>query len=173
MRAKQLFTIGYEGAELSDFLATLIASGITQILDVRDVPLSRKRGFSKNSLSNALSAEGIVYHHLKGLGDPKPGRDAARRGEYALFNKIYKKHLQTECAQSALDIALHKAGQRISCLLCFERAHEHCHRSIVAAALIERSGFDVKHIGVRKGISTYRGGRYGAIIESGVAFGGG
>jgi hypothetical protein len=41
------------------------------------VPLSRKPGFSKSALQANLEAHGIAYVHLKGLGDPKPGREAA------------------------------------------------------------------------------------------------
>jgi hypothetical protein len=47
------------------------------LIDVRDVPLSRKPGFSKSALQANLEAHGIAYVHLKGLGDPKPGREAA------------------------------------------------------------------------------------------------
>lgn len=171
MPTKQLFTIGYEGVELADFLATLAACGITQIIDVRDVPISRKHGFSKNILAEALAAKGIAYVHLKDLGDPKPGREAARRGNYGLFIKIYSTHLKTDAAQAALNVAAKKAGQRVSCLLCFERAHEHCHRNVVAVALAQLAGFTIRHVGVRKNISVGRGARYGRSNEPELAFG--
>jgi uncharacterized protein (DUF488 family) len=171
LSAKQLFTIGYEGAELADFLVTLAACGITQIIDVRDVPVSRKRGFSKNVLAEALAAKGIAYIHLKDLGDPKPGREAARRGDYSLFSTIYAAHLKTDAAQAALTVAANEAGQRVSCLLCFERAHEHCHRNMVAVALAQSAGFSIRHVGVKKNISVGRGGRYGHSNEPEFAFG--
>ena len=59
MSEKHLYTVGYEGAVLGDFIATLKAFGIKQIIDVRDLPLSRKRGFSKNALASALAEAGI------------------------------------------------------------------------------------------------------------------
>src|SRR3954453_21108705 len=76
-----LTTIGYEAAELDDFVATLLAAGITRLIDVRELPISRRRGFAKRALSEALADAGIVYVHLRGLGDPKEGREAARVGD--------------------------------------------------------------------------------------------
>ena len=155
MRIKQLFTIGYEGADLADFLATLGACGVDQVIDIRDVPISRKRGFSKKALAEALAVRRIAYVHLKELGDPKPGRDAARRGDFSAFRNIYGRHLKGSDAQAALRVAAQAADEKVSCLLCFERAHEHCHRTIVAAALAKQDGFDIKHLGVRKDVALH------------------
>lgn len=154
MHIKQLFTIGYEGSDLVDFLATLSACGVEQVIDIRDVPISRKRGFSKNALAEVLASRGIAYLHLKGLGDPKPGRDAARRGDFSAFRKIYAQHLKGHDAQAGLRMAAQAAGAKLSCLLCFERAHEHCHRTIVAAALSDQERFTIKHLGVRKNLAS-------------------
>lgn len=152
MGAKKLFTIGYEGAELAEFLATLIAHGVEQVVDVRDVPSSRKSGFSKRALADALAASGIAYVHLKQLGDPKPGRDAARRGQFNAFRTIYRLHLTGPEAQTALKMAAAMASKMTSCLLCFERVHEHCHRAIVAEALSDRADFAIEHLRVRRAI---------------------
>jgi uncharacterized protein (DUF488 family) len=152
----RLFTIGYEGAEIGDFLATLADHGISQVIDVRDVPISRKRGFSKNRLREALSGHGIEYLHLKGLGDPKPGREAARAGRFAAFRAIYEKHLETVIAQAAMETARSAAASEISCLLCFERSNENCHRSIVANRLAAGGEFDIRHIAVQAPLSNKR-----------------
>lgn len=151
MARKTLFTIGYEGAALDDFLATLVICDVKQVLDVRDVPLSRKRGFSKRALSEALASRGIAYVHLKDLGDPKPGREAARRHDFATFRKIYNRQLASAEGQTALGSAAKLAATATSCLLCFEREFENCHRTIVANALSKESNFTVKHVGVRVG----------------------
>ena len=71
-----LFNIGYEGRSLDDFIAALRAAGVTLLADVRDAPISRKPGFSKNALANALQEQGIAYRHIRALGCPKPVRDA-------------------------------------------------------------------------------------------------
>lgn len=100
-----LTTIGYEKAALNDFIATLQAASVECVIDVRELPLSRKRGFSKTALGQALEGADIRYVHLKALGDPKPGRDAARAGRFEEFNAIYRKHLATPEAQEALVLA--------------------------------------------------------------------
>lgn len=145
---KQLFTVGYEGAELAAFLATLSRLEIHQVIDVRELPLSRKRGFSKHALADALKAEGIAYTHLRELGDPKPGREAARRGEFAEFRRIYRQHLRKVASQDALATAAALAGKCRSSLLCFERDPVNCHRSIIAADLADRWNFSIVHVGV-------------------------
>ena len=132
-----LYTIGYEGTDIDRFVATLGAVGIARLADVRAVPHSRKKGFSRKSLTSRLESEGIEYASFQPLGDPKPGRDAARSGHYELFHEIYEAHLQTEDAQSAIEDLAAAAGAVPTCLLCFERDPSVCHRSIVAKRLID------------------------------------
>jgi uncharacterized protein (DUF488 family) len=81
----KLFTIGYEGATIDEFIAILFDWDIEHLIDVRDFPTSRKKGFSKNLLAESLNNYGIEYTHLKGLGDPKEGGNAARAGKHNLF----------------------------------------------------------------------------------------
>ena len=83
-----LATIGYEGSSLEDFVATLLAANINTLVDVREVPVSRRKGFSKNALREVLEDAGLTYVHLIGLGDPKEGRDAAREGRSDDFLKL-------------------------------------------------------------------------------------
>ena len=160
MRVKHVFTIGYEGADLMNFLGTLRARGVDQVIDVRAIPLSRKRGFSKKALTAALAAEGIAYVHIRELGDPKPGRDAARRGNFAKFRTIYAQHLKGADAQEGLRVAANAARETPSCLLCFERMYEHCHRSMVAAALAKIGGFAITHLSVRKDVRSHAKAAY-------------
>jgi uncharacterized protein (DUF488 family) len=130
-----IYTIGYEGTDIERFVQTLKAVDIRVLADVRAVALSRKKGFSKTALRNRLAEEGIEYLHFMELGDPKPGREAARAGKFDLFRKIYGKHLVSPPAQEALvDLKL-VAENRATCLLCFEREPNVCHRSIVADRL--------------------------------------
>ena len=65
-----LATIGYEGAALADFIATLKAARVSLVLDIREAPISRRPGFSKRVLGAALEETGIAYLHLRGLGNP-------------------------------------------------------------------------------------------------------
>jgi uncharacterized protein (DUF488 family) len=145
---RHVYTIGYEGADLATFLARLTSAKIAQVIDVRELPLSRKRGFSKSALAAALTESGIRYLHLRDLGDPKPGREAARRGDHTGFLRIYKQHLAGPAAQKALAEASRQASAVRSCLLCFERDHEGCHRAIVAEAMSASTGLEVTHLRV-------------------------
>src|SRR6187402_770780 len=125
----KLFTIGYEGATMDEFLAALREAGVKRVIDVRALPLSRRPGFSKTPLKNALKEAGIDYVHLRALGTPAEGREAARKGRHAEMERIYAAQLETPeaAAQSAEMIAL--AEEKPSALLCFERDPAHCHRT--------------------------------------------
>ncbi|GLH77646.1 hypothetical protein SSBR45G_25540 [Bradyrhizobium sp. SSBR45G] len=130
-----LYTIGYEGTDIDRFVATLKSVKVQLLADVRAVPISRKKGFSKNKLRDRVEQEGIRYIHLASLGDPKPGRDAARAGQIALFREIYGKHLAQSGPQQSLRELAKLADEQTTCLMCFERDPRGCHRLIVAAAL--------------------------------------
>ncbi|HRW61028.1 MAG TPA: DUF488 domain-containing protein [Defluviicoccus sp.] len=147
-----LATIGYEGAEVQDFLATLRLAGVVTLIDVRQIAASRRPGYSKTALRSLANAAGIRYVHLVGLGDPKEGREAARKGRVAEFQRIFIRHLGTAEAQADLQTASSLAADGGACLLCYERQPEFCHRSIVADALAERVGVEVRHLGVRGGL---------------------
>lgn len=60
-----LYTIGYEGRNLNEFVSRLKYSGISTLVDVREIPISRKKGFSKTTLSQFLREYDIDYLHLK------------------------------------------------------------------------------------------------------------
>jgi uncharacterized protein (DUF488 family) len=137
-----IYTIGYEGTDIDRFIATLKLVGIDRVADVRAVALSRKKGFSKKSLSARLALAGIDYIHFTELGDPKRGREAARAGLYDQFRAIYESHIRTEGAQSSLRELIDVAAEKPTCLLCFERDPVTCHRSLVAEGMLE-SGFQV------------------------------
>lgn len=145
---EQIFTIGYEKSTIDDFVNRLADAEIDVLVDVRELPLSRKKGFSKNGLNAAVREAGIDYMHVKALGDPKPGREAARAGNHDLFVEIFTQHMDGKDAQSALtELADAVKGKRI-CLTCFERHHEGCHRKIVAERLSALVGAPIEHIAV-------------------------
>lgn len=75
-----LCTIGYEGYSAEEWLESLVENHVEIVVDVRAVPLSRKRGFSKTRLAEMLRTKGISYVHLEALGNPKPYRDRLRAG---------------------------------------------------------------------------------------------
>ena len=132
----RIFTIGYEGATQAELMAALAAAGVERVIDVRAVPLSRKPGFSKNVLAAGLKEAGIDYVHLKALGTPPEGREAARKGRRDVLKRVYAEQLDTPeaAAQTAEMIAL--AEEKPSALLCFERDPMQCHRSLLRRAAL-------------------------------------
>jgi len=142
----EIFTIGYEQASLADFLRALQAAGVTRLIDVRDLPQSRRAGFSKRQLAASAAELGIDYVHLKPLGTPKEGRVAHRSGDQATFWRIVETQLAKPEAQAALDEAARLAGERPSCLVCFEAKWQTCHRARVVELLAERHGFHATHL---------------------------
>lgn len=151
-----LATIGYESADLADFIATLLAFSITRLIDVRELAISRRRGFAKKALSAALADAGIDYVHLRGLGDPKEGREAARTGDVARFQSVFTRHMRTEIAQAALGTAASLVAEGGACLMCFERDHLACHRTIVAQALSGTIPVTTHHLSVSNGFANSR-----------------
>ena len=133
----KIFTIGYEGATMTEFVAALQAAGVKQVIDVRALPLSRRPGFSKTPLAASLAAEGIGYVHLKALGTPKEGRDAAKKGDVPTLERVYAGQLELPEAQVQAARMMELAAAKPSALLCFEREPGHCHRTLLLAAVGE------------------------------------
>jgi len=148
-----LYTIGYERSNLSDFVATLRLSGVNVLADIRDRAQSRRPGFSKSALSEALNKADIQYIHLKELGDPKEGREAARRGDFGEFRRVFSKVMASEEADLAILEIAELLKESNVCLMCYERDVKTCHRRIVADDLKKRTGTPVTHLGVVDGAS--------------------
>ena len=140
---RRLSTIGYEGKTLDEFLGELEAAEVEIVLDVRAVAASRRPGFSKTALAGALQERGIDYLHLRPLGTPAAGREAARKGRIDEMRTIYSDQLETPEAALAMEQALAEAAARPSALLCYERGAPECHRSMLAGRMAERGEFEV------------------------------
>jgi uncharacterized protein (DUF488 family) len=141
-----LFTIGYEGTTVDRVVDALRQAGVAHLIDVRAVPSSRKPGFSRRQLEAAMQEAGLQYTHLRALGTPKPGRDAARRGDAATMHRIFDAHMQAPEPQAELERAVAISREAPSCLLCFERDHRMCHRDILAGLIHGRTRAAVTHL---------------------------
>jgi uncharacterized protein (DUF488 family) len=131
----RIFTIGYEGTTVGEFMKALTDAGVKRVIDVRAVPNSRRPGFSKTPLRNALAEEDIDYVHLRALGTPADGRAAARAGRHEDLIRIYAGQLELPeaIAQGAQMIDL--AGEKPSAVLCYERDPAGCHRTLLLSAV--------------------------------------
>ena len=130
----RIYTIGYEGTTVPEFVAALNRAGVERVIDVRALPLSRRPGFSKTALRSALEEAGVEYVHLKALGTPD-GRAAARAGRHADLERIYAGQLELPEAMAQGAQMLELAREKPTALLCMEREPAHCHRTLLLNAV--------------------------------------
>lgn len=117
-------------------LAALNGAGVEVLADVRALPLSRRPGFSKTALAANLAGAGIAYRHFKALGTPPDGRAAARRNDHATLERVYAVQLELPEAIAAGAQLAELAGEKRVALLCYERAAEGCHRTLLRKAFL-------------------------------------
>ena len=122
----QLFTIGYEGKTLDQLVGELRRHRISRVIDVRALPLSRRRGFSKTPLGNALEATGIEYLHIREAGNPY----RHLRHDINACLAAYANHL--EQSPEVIVRLLDATQRRRAALLCVEAVADQCHRSLLA-----------------------------------------
>lgn len=140
-----VFTIGYEGLDIDAFMSLLAEHGIDTIVDVRELPLSRKPGFSKKALTNILNISGREYVHMVDLGCPKLVRDRYREdGNWKRYTEGFLKYLKTQ--DDAIAELSTLAATSNCALLCYEADSNFCHRSMVANAVKDYCGARVTHI---------------------------
>ena len=131
----RIFTIGYEGATVGEFVEALKTAKVKRVIDVRAVANSRRPGFSKTPLRNALAEENIDYVHLRALGTPADGRAAARAGRHEDLVRIYAGQLELPEAIAQGAQMLDLAGEKPSAVLCYERDPAGCHRTLLLTAV--------------------------------------
>jgi uncharacterized protein (DUF488 family) len=141
-----LYTAGYEGRAVSDLLDALVEVGVRRLVDVRELPLSRRPGFSKTALGQALGKVGIEYVHVKRLGNPKENRERYWSGDVEGGATVYRRYLHNGSYPALIELAESLDGDT-ACLLCFERDHTICHRSVIVDSLLNlRPDLTVTHL---------------------------
>lgn len=144
-----LFTIGYEGISLEEYLNKLIQENIQVLCDVRKNSKSMKYGFSKNQLKAACEGLGIAYIHL-----PEVGIDSDKRQTLTcqldydvLFEDYNQTVIPSTAKQQSQIIALIKNNKRVA-ITCFEANICQCHRLHLATAIMAKPevDFDLFHI---------------------------
>ena len=134
-RTTTFYTTGYEQSTPTDFLARLQEALVTIVVDVRDLPLSRKAGFFQAGPSAQRSnPRDISYTHLRQLGAPRELRHALRAGgSWSKYVKGYERVLLAQ--RETIRLLCEYARDERVCLLCFERDPAECHRSLIAQAM--------------------------------------
>lgn len=132
----QVVSIGYEGRTVDELVRILREAHVTTLLDLRAVPLSRKPGFSKKALASRLAGEGIAYINL-----PEAGNPYRTQGDRGMCLQLYSMYLREN--PSIVDLVIAALAEPATAVLCYERQHNCCHRSILLQALQERIGVRV------------------------------
>lgn len=154
-----VYTIGYEGLDIDDFMSLLSEHGIETVVDIRELPLSRKPGFSKTALANVLNLSGLEYVHMVELGCPRPVRDGYRAdGDWKRYTKGFLNHLKTQ--KEAIAELAELAKSSTCALMCYEADFNFCHRSMVADAVNKVCGAEVGHISIKTTGSAVRQAAY-------------
>ena len=132
-------TLGYEQSDVDAYIDRLVEHGVTVVVDVRDMPLSRKKGFSKNQLRELLEQAGIDYVHYRSLGAPKALRvELIDTGSWSNYARQYRGQV-LRYRKAEVDELIELAGEETISLLCFERDPMECHRSLVAREMEKRA----------------------------------
>lgn len=119
--AVTVVSVGYQRRSVAELIEVLRQGEVEVLVDVRLNPISRKPGFSKNPLSEALAEAGIEYRHERTLGNPRDNRDPFDRERYDDYLRENGSAVLVELIELAKTV-------RIG-LLCYERQHRDCHRS--------------------------------------------
>jgi uncharacterized protein (DUF488 family) len=141
-----LYTIGYQGASLAGFTASLRDAGVHTLVDVRYQPFSMRPEFRQRTLATVLVGAGIAYEHMKPLGNPPPSREAARAGDVDRYRALFQAHLDTAPARAALGRVIALCAEGPAALMCLERDPKDCHRLLVAERIAALAGLSVGHL---------------------------
>jgi len=143
-----LYTFGYEGLDIDAFVARVRVAGVQTVVDVRELPLSRKKGFSKTAFGDALVKAGVAYLHAPTLGCPKEIRNRYKAdGDWAAYTQAFLAYMNTQAAATRELVKLSKATT--ACLVCFEADYTMCHRTYVARSARKHGGLPVTHLTAR------------------------
>lgn len=143
MKSRQLLTIGYEGKSVDEFIEQLRKNKVTRLIDIREAPISHKKGLSKSALRELLNANDIEYIHLKTLGCPSTIRKQFKldHDQDRLFKEYAKYLADNPKALAELDKYL---SDGINCIMCFEADPNRCHRKVIVEKIKEYDGKGLK-----------------------------
>ena len=148
-KAGAIATIGYEGRSLESYLNELLGSGVTILCDVRRNAISRKFGFSKDTLARGCTEVGIRYEHLPELGIASEQRQGLEtQADVDDLFEVYERDCLPRQGPAIAKIrAWFRSGERVA-LTCYERLPYQCHRHCLAEALERKigKGFAVNHL---------------------------
>jgi uncharacterized protein (DUF488 family) len=142
-----VWTVGHSTHSLGNFRQLLQSRGIEKVIDIRTIPRSRHNPqFNQETLPGDLTAFGIGYVHMPGLGGLRHSRkDSVNTGWRNSSFRGFADYMQTEDFEKNIEILLRQVKKERVVLMCAEALPWRCHRSLIADALVVR-GISVEHI---------------------------
>lgn len=132
-----IYTVGYERRSGDDLISALVDAQIEVLVDVRQKPFSRKPDFRKVALATLCDESGIRYETWTRLGSTQHQRESLREtGDYTRFYRLFRDLMKRGRKNEIRALADLSATATIA-LICYERAHDECHRSVVAELAAE------------------------------------
>jgi uncharacterized protein (DUF488 family) len=158
-----LATIGVYEFDARTFVAALDAASVTKVMDIRQrrgVRGSQYAWANSQRLQALLADAGIGYEYHPELAPDTElrqlqYRDDDRQGVGKRSRVRLAPEYIREYTEEILDLVPLEPFVRrlpvhgIGALMCVEATAQACHRSLVAARLAERFGFEVIHVGPR------------------------
>jgi hypothetical protein len=148
-RTTTLFTIGYEGISLEQYLNKLILNDVKVLCDVRKNPVSMKFGFNKRQLMTACEDVGIQYIHIPEVGIESDKRQAlSTQADYGKLFEFYKRGILKKTVQEQKEILSLLTTKKRIALTCFEANIHQCHRKYLAESIsgLNEFSFKIKHL---------------------------
>lgn len=138
-----IISVGYEGRTIDTFVDALVRAGVQTVADVRLNAISRKAGFSKTRLREALADVGIQYRHMRSLGNAKENREPFWDGRAEEGRRVFRDALGSPEAESSLEELSELVRDQVVAVLCFETDVEKCHRKVIIDELVGASEIPV------------------------------
>ncbi|CAM3190342.1 DUF488 domain-containing protein [Nocardioides dubius] len=138
-----IISVGYEGRTIDAFVDALVRAGVQTVADVRLNAISRKAGFSKTRLREALADVGIEYRHMRSLGNAKENREPFWDGRAEEGRRVFREALGSPEAESSLEELSELVRDHVVAVLCFETDVEKCHRKVIIDELVGPSEIPV------------------------------
>ena len=141
---EKVYTIGYLGFSLHNFIKTLLENNINYLIDVRSIPKSNScPEFDQDKLSGALKEVGIMYESL--------ACEFGARQESSIYytNGImdFDKFIQSGVFLSGINRVNELVNDKKTiALMCKEIDPMECHRSIMVSRQLHRNGINILHL---------------------------
>jgi hypothetical protein len=139
-----LGSVGYERhKDSAEFAKLLRAAGVERLIDVRELPISRRRGYAKTALGEAMARAGVEYLHMRTLGNPKIYRDLYKSGQVDEGRALYTRYLLDQ-QRDALELLPALLREKPTALMCVEHDPAICHRTVIIDALRDELDLEIE-----------------------------